>query len=101
MRIEFLTQEDPIYVLPLFEEFLKEYAGRWEVVRISCCRTMGSRPRLQLLREVTRLYGASGMLRLVSRVALSRLFGEISPGPGRRDPFSPPHVRPGPELGWQ
>ena len=88
MRIEFLTQEDPIYILPLFEEFLREYAGRWEVARISCCPTMGSRPRLQLLRELTRLYGPSGMLRLGSRVILSRLLGKIPLGRGARQYFS-------------
>ena len=77
MRIEFLTQEDPIYILPLFEEFLRHYGGEWEVTRISCCRTMGSRPRIQLLRELAQLYGMWGLARLVSRVAASRMLGMI------------------------
>ena len=42
MKIEFLTQEDSLYILPFFEEFLKNYAGEFEITRISCCRAMGS-----------------------------------------------------------
>ena len=29
MKIEFLTQEDPLYILPFFEEFLRHYAGKF------------------------------------------------------------------------
>ena len=37
MKIEFLTQEDSLYVLPFFEEFLRHYASEFEISRISCC----------------------------------------------------------------
>lgn len=73
MKIEFLTQEDPLYILPLFEEFFRNYAGECEVVRVSCCRTMGNRPRVQMVRELTALYGLWGFTRLLWRVAWSHL----------------------------
>ena len=65
MKIEFLTQEDPLYVLPFFEEFLRNYSEEFEVTRISCCRAMGKRQRTQLLWELLWLYGASGFTRLL------------------------------------
>jgi len=52
MRIEFLTQDDPLYILPFFDEFLRNYSSEFEVLQISCCPTMGKRSRLQLLREI-------------------------------------------------
>jgi hypothetical protein len=38
MRIEFLTQEDSLYILPFFDEFFRHYSGEFEVTQISCCR---------------------------------------------------------------
>ena len=75
MRIEFLTQEDPLYILPLFEEFFRNYAGECQITRVSCCRTMGNRSRVQMARELTTLYGYWGFARLLWRVAISRLLG--------------------------
>lgn len=78
MRIEFLTQEDPIYVLPLFEELFRRYSDEFDFVRVSSCRTMGSRPRLQLARELVTLYGAGGFSRLLARAAVARICGLLS-----------------------
>ncbi len=75
MRIEFLTQEDPLYILPLFEEFFRNYAGECQITRVSCCRTMGNRSRVQMARELTALYGYWGFSRLLWRVAVARLLG--------------------------
>lgn len=75
MRIEFLTQTDPIYILPLFEEFFRNYSEECEITQISCCKTMGGRSRRQLARELLSLYGAVGFARLLGRVALSRILG--------------------------
>lgn len=88
MRIEFLTQDDPIYVLTLFEEFLREYGDTCEIVRISCCRTMGNRPRSQLLRELAHLYGPFGMTRMLSRAVASRVLGLLPLGRGSKHYFS-------------
>jgi methionyl-tRNA formyltransferase len=75
MRIEFLTQEDPLYVLPLFEEFFRNYGGECKITRVSSCRTMGNRSRVQMVRELTALYGYWGFTRLLGRVAMARLLG--------------------------
>ena len=72
MKIEFLTQEDSLYILPFFEEFLRNYSGEFEVTRISCCRAMGKRPRLQLLRELKWLYGAIGLSKLLFQAATAK-----------------------------
>jgi methionyl-tRNA formyltransferase len=79
MKIEFLTQEDPLYILPLFEEFFRNYAGECEITRVSCCPTMGNRSRAQMVRELTALYGYSGFARLLSRLAWSHLLGSRKP----------------------
>jgi methionyl-tRNA formyltransferase len=75
VRIEFITQDDPIYILPLFEEFFRHYSQVCKVEGIACCRTMGNRPRRQLLLELKQLYGVTGLMRLLSRVAVGRIVG--------------------------
>ena len=34
MRIEFLTQDDPLYILPFFDEFLRNYSTEFEILQI-------------------------------------------------------------------
>jgi methionyl-tRNA formyltransferase len=82
MRIEFLTQDDPLYILPFFDEFLRSYGSEFDILQISCCPTMGKRSRPQLFRELTALYGIGGFARLLSRAAKSRLLGRL---PRRRN----------------
>jgi methionyl-tRNA formyltransferase len=77
MRIEFLTQEDSLYILPFFEEFLGNYAGQFEITRISCCRAMGKRSRSQLLRELLWLYGAFGLAKLVAQAGIARVLSGL------------------------
>lgn len=77
MRIEFLTQEDPLYILPFFEEFLRSYASDFEILHISTSPTMGKRSRLQMLKELTSLYGPAGMTRLLSTTALSKILSGV------------------------
>ena len=77
MRLEFLTQDDPLYVLPFFDEFLRNYSSEFEIVRISCSPTMGKRSRLQLLRELTALYGPLGLARLLAMSVKARVFGKV------------------------
>jgi methionyl-tRNA formyltransferase len=77
MRIEFLTQDDPLYILPFFDEFLRNYASDFTIVQISCSPTMGKRSRVQMLLELTSLYGVVGFIRLASRAAKYRLLGKI------------------------
>lgn len=92
MRIEFLTQTDPIYILPLFEEFFRNYSQECKVTQISCCKTMGNRSRMQMFRELTRLYGALGFTRLLCRVGLSRVMSALPLGKGASRYFSLPQL---------
>jgi methionyl-tRNA formyltransferase len=77
MRIEFLTQEDPLYILPFFQEFLSNYASDFTILQISCSPTMGSRSRRKMLHELTALYGPVGMARLLAISAASKVLGKI------------------------
>jgi methionyl-tRNA formyltransferase len=80
MKIEFLTEDD-FYVLPLFEEFFRRHASRFDIVRVSCCRTMGNRPRGELLRHLLCLYGFTGFMRLLGRYGAARLLSRLPRGP--------------------
>jgi len=82
LKIEFLTQDDPLYLLPFFEEFFLRYGAEFEVVRISSSRPMGKRSRVQLLKELICLYGVVGFLKLLVHVAASRLLGWFPRGRG-------------------
>ncbi len=77
MRIEFLTQDDPLYLLPFFDEFLRNYSSEFEILQISYGPTMGKRSRLQLLRELVALYGVGGFIRLLGTITKSRLLGKL------------------------
>lgn len=76
MRIEFLTQDDPLYVFPFFDEFLRNYASEFTVLQVSCSPAMGKRPRLQLLHELTALYGPIGMGRILGMATKARVLGK-------------------------
>lgn len=77
MKIEFLTQDDPLYVLPFFDEFVRNYASEFEILHIATSPTMGKRSRSQMVKELTQLYGVTGMARLVSRLGVSRIAGAL------------------------
>jgi methionyl-tRNA formyltransferase len=77
MKIEFLTQDDPIYILPFFEEFFRHYASEFEVLQVSASRAMGKRPRGQLMKELACLYGPLGFLRISARAVSARLLASL------------------------
>lgn len=77
MKIIFLTQDEPIYILPFFDEFLRNYHDRFDVAGVFCSRAMGKRNRLQLLKELLSLYGLTGIVRLVARTARAKLLGKL------------------------
>lgn len=81
MRIVFLTQEDPLYILPFFDEFFRQDMGEIEVLGIFTCKTMGDRGRIRLLRELFCLYGAGGLAKLLFRILNSRM---LSARPARK-----------------
>lgn len=77
MRIEFLTQDDPLYVLPFFDEFIRHYAREFEILQITTSPVMGKRSRSQMIKELTQLYGPVGMARLTARLAGARIGGKL------------------------
>lgn len=77
MRIEFLTQDDPLYILPFFEEFLRSHGSEFEILQMSCSPTMGKRSRVQMVRELAALYGPLGMTSLVAQAAASRALAAL------------------------
>lgn len=81
MKIEFLTEEDALYILPFFEEFLRNFSATFEILQVSCCPLMGSRPRTQLVRELLWLYGAIGFSRLLTRYLIARVLSPMPRGP--------------------
>jgi methionyl-tRNA formyltransferase len=80
MKIEFLTQDDPVYILPLFDEFFRLAGEEFEITRMSCCRTMGGRSRSQLASELLWLYGPFGLARLLSRSIAAKTLGALPLG---------------------
>ncbi len=80
MSIEFLADDNPLYVLPFFEEFIKNYAAEFTIKRISLCKPMGKRSRIQLLKQLTALYGPIGMVRILSRFGSARCLGIFPKG---------------------
>jgi methionyl-tRNA formyltransferase len=88
MRIEFLTQDDPLYILPFFDEFLRNYADEFDILQISCSPMMGKRSRFQMLRELTALYGFTGMGRLLAVIVSSRIMAVLSSSRSRAKSYS-------------
>jgi len=77
MKIEFLTDDNPIYVLPFFDEFFRKFGGEFEVQHVSICRAMGRRSRIQLLNEMLALYGYIGLGRIGGAILAARLLGKL------------------------
>jgi methionyl-tRNA formyltransferase len=65
--------DDPLYILPFFQEFIPKFSGEFDIAQISCLPTMGKRPRAQLIRELVHLYKPTGFARLVARTAKARV----------------------------
>lgn len=88
MRIVFITQDDPIYILPFFDEFFRQDLGNIEIAAVFSCKTMGERGRFRLLRELYYLYGAIGLVRLLARSVNARMMERVPATAGSRKFFS-------------
>ena len=75
MRIEFIVDDNPLYVLPFFEEYVRHYEGAFPIARISLCPSMGRRSRFHLFKQLTALYGPLGMVNILTRLVKAKLFG--------------------------
>ena len=74
-KIEFIVDDNPLYVLPFFEEFLEHYDHVFPISRISLCPPMGKRSRQELFKQLRALYGSMGILRILTRLLRARVFG--------------------------
>lgn len=88
LRVEFLADDNPLYVLPFFEEFLAHYGDEFSVARISLCAPMGKRSRRELLGRLTALYGRYGMLRILGRLVHAKVMGLLPRSRGQKKYFS-------------
>jgi len=77
MRVTFLTQDDPLYILPFFQSFFAQDLRSLEITGIFACRSMGNRKRTTLLRELLSLYGISGFVKLVGLQAWHRIAASL------------------------
>lgn len=77
MRLEFITQNDPLYILPFFEEFFRHYRNDFAIERVLVSRPMGGRSRRRLLLDLLMLYRPLGFLRLCYQLGLSRLLSTL------------------------
>ncbi|HZR29205.1 MAG TPA: formyltransferase family protein [Terriglobales bacterium] len=80
MKIVFLTQDDPLYIFPFFEEFFRQELGDIKVMAVFSCKTMGDRGRFKLLRELLHLYGTPGLARLLLKLFKSKVLGLLPAG---------------------
>lgn len=65
MRVTFLTQDDPLYILPFFEALFAQDLEVIQIGSIFASRPMGGRKRMKLARELIKLYGVRGFAKLV------------------------------------
>ena len=75
LRVLFVTEDDPLYVIRFFEVFLREYpAETLDVCGITIDRPWHE-PIWKTLRRLTGFYGIPGVVRLGTRFVRARLSG--------------------------
>jgi methionyl-tRNA formyltransferase len=75
LRLLFVTEDDPLYVIRLFEVFFREYpSDLMEICGITIDRAFHE-PAWKTLRRMLRFYGPTGVARLTGRYIRARLSG--------------------------
>jgi methionyl-tRNA formyltransferase len=75
LRLLFVTEDDPLYVIRLFDVFFREYpADLLEIRGITIDRAFHE-PPWKTLRRMLRFYGPLGVARLTTRFARAKLAG--------------------------
>jgi len=72
MKIVFLTQNDPIYVVKFFERFLLTYSDLSEIIGVVVSRPMGKKSTLDLAKQMLHLYGPFGFFRMAIKYAYAK-----------------------------
>jgi methionyl-tRNA formyltransferase len=84
LRVLFITEDDPLYVIEFFDSFLATYPReRLEVAGITVSRAFNE-SRLATGRRVLRLYGVVDFARLAARFAAAKLRGRSIESLARR-----------------
>ncbi len=85
VRVLFITQEDPFYVRIFFEEFLRLYPHREEIVGVAIAPAMGKKSAWTLAQQMYDFYGLANFLRVGMRFALYKIAARLGLGgrPGR------------------
>src|SRR5918911_4520239 len=80
LRVLFITEDDPLYVIRLFEVFFREYpSDLMEICGITIDRAFHE-PAWKTLRRMLRFYGLAGVARLGARFLRARLSGRSIAG---------------------
>ena len=73
MRVLFITEDDPLYVIHFFDVFLAEYPrDELDIVGITVCRAFAE-SRAATAQRVLRFYGPIDFVRLAARVTAAKL----------------------------
>jgi methionyl-tRNA formyltransferase len=73
LRIHFVTEDDPLYVIEFFETFFNDYArGALEIIGISIQEPFNE-SRIATAKRVFSLYGPLGFARLLGRIAVRKM----------------------------
>jgi methionyl-tRNA formyltransferase len=84
MRVLFITEDDPLYVIRFFDVFFEEYPrDELQIVGITVSRAFDE-SRLATARRVLRMYGIVDFVRLAFRVAAAKLRGRSIDGLARK-----------------
>ena len=73
LRIHFVTEDDPLYVIEFFETFFTKYPrGAFEIIGMSIQEPFNE-SRIATAKRVSSLYGPLGFARLLGRIAVRKL----------------------------
>ncbi|HMJ00415.1 MAG TPA: formyltransferase family protein [Gaiellaceae bacterium] len=73
LRIHFVTEDDPLYVIEFFETFFTKYPrSEFEIIGMSIQEPFNE-SRIATARRVSSLYGPLGFARLLGRIAVRKL----------------------------
>ncbi len=75
LRILFITQDDPFYIRIFFEEFLKSYRNKVNILGVVICPTMGKKSLSRIARQMFDFYGLVDFLRMLWRLFWVKIIG--------------------------
>lgn len=77
LRILFITQDDPFYVLLFFEEFFKKYKPLDEIKGVVIAQAMGKKSLFKLAHQMYDFYGRIDFMKMGLKYATYRLLATV------------------------